>query len=256
MKNIALTDHENIDGIPEAVKAGKKVGVRLVSAGSAEFGAHYEGKTEHILGYFMDLESPELNSYLDFHKKRKITNVRKAADFLREYGFKISVGEILSLSRGAVEDFHLWAAVSENPANLPILEKWEVENSKQFYQTFLRENSITTRKKKLPLKKMIEIIKKADGIAVWAHPLWKEDEIPEIKRKAEIFYKLGLDGIETCYSRHSMEKTLALHEIAGELLMFETIGSDFHSFKRKGEERRMGGVLTYGLELYLPYKLF
>ena len=253
LKYIALTDHETTDGIPEAIVMGKKLGVRIITDCSAEFAvAGYNKKTEHILGYGMDPENQRLNSFLISRGKSKIAYAKRAIGNLKTLGFEISLEEVLSLSHGTIEDFHLWTAIFQNPENLPVLEQWQIETPKQFNLKFLKSGSTNGAKTKPTIKRLIKIIHKAGGIAIWAHPFWKREKIWKIQEKAVLFREYGLDGIEVCYSRHDQKKAFVLHKIAQESSMLETIGSDFHAFNRKGENRRIGKVLTYGLRLNLP----
>ncbi len=257
LKYIALTDHETTDGIPEAITAAKKLDVRIITDCSAEFATvGYNGKTEHILGYGMDPESQKLNSFLISRGKSKIAFAKKAIENLKTLGFEISLEEVLSLSHGTIEDFHLWTAIFQNPENIGVLERWQIETPKQFNLKFLKSGLTSGAKTKPSIKKLIKIIHKAGGVAIWAHPFWKRDKIRKIQKKAVLFYNYGLDGIEVCYSRHSKEQALALHRIADKFSMFETIGSDFHAFNREGENRRMGKVQIYGIALNLPNLLF
>jgi predicted metal-dependent phosphoesterase TrpH len=253
LKYIALTDHETTDGIPEAIVMGKKLGVRIITDCSAEFAVvGYNGKTEHILGYGMDAENRRLNSFLAFRGKSKIAFAKKAIENLKTFGFEISLEDVLFLSHGTIEDFHLWTAIFLNPENLPVLEQWQIENPKQFNLKFLKSGSTNGAKTKPTIKRLIKIIHKAGGIAIWAHPFWKRDNIRRIEEKAVLFHNYGLDGIEVCYSRHSKKQALFLHRIAQEFSMLETIGSDFHAFNRKGENRRIGKVEIHGIALNLP----
>ena len=256
LEYIALTDHETTDGILEAIAAAEKLGIHLITDCSAEFAVvGYNGKTEHILGYGMDPENQRLNSFIASRGKSKIAYAKRAIENLKTLGFEISLEQVLFLSHGTIEDFHLWTAIFQNPENLQVLERWRVKTTKQFNLKFLKSDSTNGAKTKPTIKKLIKIIHKAGGIAIWAHPFWKREKIWKIQEKAVLFSEYGLDGIEVCYSKHNQERAFVLHRIAQELSMFETIGSDFHSFSREGENRRMGKVQIYGLCLNLPYKL-
>lgn len=253
LEYIALTDHDNIQGITEAIAAAQKTGIQIVLPSSAEFTAEYNGKTEHILGYGLDSENQQLNSFLRSVKKAKINHAKQKVEMLKKFGFEISLGESLSLVRGTIEDFHLWQVISQNPRNSFTLRQLNVENPKQFYEKILKGSFSRLKREKPQVRTIIKIIQAAEGIAIWAHPFWKRNKPSEIQEKTIIFKEFGLDGIEVCYSRHSREHTLALHKIAKDLLMIETIGSDFHAFARKSDERKIGEIQTYNLKLNLPF---
>lgn len=59
---LAITDHDNVDGLDEAIEIGKEVGVEIVPG--VELSSDYKGREVHILGYFFDYKNPELLRYL------------------------------------------------------------------------------------------------------------------------------------------------------------------------------------------------
>ena len=54
---IAITDHDTIDGIAEAIEAGEKLGITVVPG--VEISTVAEGIDIHILGYYTDWQNPQ-----------------------------------------------------------------------------------------------------------------------------------------------------------------------------------------------------
>ncbi len=59
---IALTDHDTLGGVPEAVAAGQRLGVRVVAG--CEFSAAAPWGEMHVLGYYLPEQSAELEAFL------------------------------------------------------------------------------------------------------------------------------------------------------------------------------------------------
>ncbi len=68
---ISVTDHDNVDGIDEAIEAGKEIGVEVIPG--VELSSEHKGREVHILGYFIDYKNNELLEHLtSFRVNRKI----------------------------------------------------------------------------------------------------------------------------------------------------------------------------------------
>ena len=92
---IALSDHDTVDGVREAVAEGEKIGVEVIPA--IEFSVISKTET-HILGYFIDIDSPllsdALKSIIDTRRERNEITCRK----LNELGFDVTMDEALALA--------------------------------------------------------------------------------------------------------------------------------------------------------------
>ena len=259
LEMIALTDHETVEGLPEAIEEGGKVGVKVIPG--IEFSvSDYEGKEQHILGYFIDYKSDLLREFLEFWEKTKIQQIKGMLDKLHGLGFEIEFKEVALQSKGHINRPHIAYAVfaSENPKNSAVLKQFGVETPGSFFGKFLREDSpisVYISRERPQAKEVIGLIKQLNGIAVWTHPLWMQGTPAKILEKARIFQQFGLEGIEVCYSRHfhSEEKALSLREIAQELGLYETAGSDFHAFDMN-IYNKIADFDTFGLELKLHPK--
>ncbi len=248
---VAITDHDTTKGTSEAIRAAKKCGIKILLPANAEFTSVYQNKTEHILGYHLNLENKRLNEYFTLQEKRVKDYVKRVVNELTQFGFEISLAQILNCSHGMIGDFHIYQAVSQNTKkqknskNAHILKKNKIKTSKSFNKIFLK-GMIRFEKEKLSSKDIIKIILGSGGYAVLAHPFWKKDTtIYNIQGKIEYLQKMGLNGLEVFYPRHSQAQTLKLYKIAEELDLYKTIGSDFH---RPGEFRKIGYIHTYGLK--------
>lgn len=254
---IALTDHENIGGIPEAVEAGKEFGLKVKVIPGIEFSVtDHEGKEQHLLGLFIDYKSQELKAFLAIWAKTKVQQIQAMLKNLKEKGFKIEFEDVAAQSRGSLNRSHIGYAIFERKENSALLDTLDVKIMRDFFVKILSEDvagSAYVPRQRPPIKEVIGLIEEIGGTSVWAHPFWKKQDISEIQEKCLVFQRLGLEAIEVCYNSlySSRESVLSLHQIAQKLGLYETTGSDFHSF---GMHRfnKLGDLETFGLELRLP----
>ena len=94
---LALTDHDALDGIPQAAEAARKLGLELIPG--IELGAR-EYRNLHILGYGFSPESPELLSFCAEMQAGREWQKRRIHSFLREKGIEIDLGEVEELAGG------------------------------------------------------------------------------------------------------------------------------------------------------------
>lgn len=259
---ISLTDHENVGGVPEAVKAGEGLGIKIIPG--IELAAGYQGKEYHILGYFIDYQNPKLKEFLDKWRETKIVQIKKIVRKLQEFGFKISFEEVMAQVKGAIDRPHVSQVIFQNSEeNLPVLKRYlkpqEAAERNIFFRKFLLEKppgeGLAYAKRKLPeIREVIFLIQELGGLAFLAHPLWKNKNISKAREKTLIFQKFGLDGLEMGYPFHTKEQTLVLHQIAQDFSMYESAGSDFHG--EGNIVRQIGNFQTFGIKINFPFTIY
>ena len=212
----SITDHDTIDG----VKAIKHIphGVQFITG--VEISAEFP-KTLHILGYGFDPDNQELNDSLDelqaFRKNRNAQMIEK----MKEIGFEITMDELI---REAGSDL----VGRPHFANL-FLNKGYCKSYQEAFDKYLKKGApLYMNKKRLAPDKAIELIHKAGGIAVMAHPYQTKLEGEALKGLVEQLVSCGLDGIEVYYSQHTLEQVDDYQKIALKYNLMATAGSDFH----------------------------
>ena len=212
----SITDHDTIDGVKTVkhIPQGAKfiTGVEI----SAEF-----PKTLHILGYGFDLHHQALNRALDelqaFRKHRNSLMLEK----MKEMGFEIKMDELI---REAGSDL----VGRPHFANL-FLRKGYVDSYQEAFDKYLKKGApLYMNKKRLDPDKAIDLIHKAGGIAVMAHPYQTKLEGESLERLVEKLVSYGLDGIEVYYSQHTLEQVDEYKKFAVKYNLIVTAGSDFH----------------------------
>jgi predicted metal-dependent phosphoesterase TrpH len=267
---LALSDHDTVSGVSEAVLAGERVGVRVipaveisaVDAGAGGVGSR-DGRELHILGYLIDHTDPAFEHTLaDFLADRERRTLRMAAG-LREAGFELD-GQQLSTRIAAGQPIgrpHLAEAVLGAPANAERLKDEEIDDIGSLIRGYLIEGRPAFRLRETPtVAEAVEAIHGAGGLAVWAHPFWDISDPDEVLATVERFRMLAvdeaedssadtvsIDGVEAFYITHTQEQTGLLVERCATHGLLTTGSADFHGPDNRLFSRFLA-FETYGFE--------
>ncbi len=242
LKAIALTDHNNVDGLPRFVSAAENAGIEAISG--VEFSTDYNGTELHILMLGVKIEHYEkIRLVLQDFQRRKEQSNRDLIEKLNHIGIKLSYDD---LCKKTVSGFVNRAVIATE-----LMEKGYVSSVNDGFRKYLSEKSgLFVPPKRMDAFCMISFIKKLGGIAILAHPFLNLNEaglrgfLPEA-------IKSGLDAIETIYSEYDAETTKAAKRIAEEFGVLQSGGSDFHG-QAKPE-------ITLGIghgDLFVPYSFW
>jgi predicted metal-dependent phosphoesterase TrpH len=249
---LALSDHDTVSGVSEALAAGERVGIRVVPAveiSAVDDGAPV-GRELHILGYGIDHEGPLLTERLaEFLADREQRTLRMAAA-LRELGFELDEEELKArVAAGQpIGRPHLAEAVLRAPGNAERLKAEQIDDIGSLIRAYLIEGKPAFRLRETPtVAQAVEAIHEAGGVAIWAHPFWDVSEAGEVSETIDRFRAFGIDGVEAFYVTHTQEQTELLARRCAELDMLSTGSADFH-----GPENRLFSRFlafeTYGLQ--------
>jgi 3',5'-nucleoside bisphosphate phosphatase len=227
---LALSDHDNVDGVDEARAAARELGLRLVSA--VEISAIDRGYSDlHILGYLIDDADAVLRERLVSWRADRERRGEAMAQALRELGFDLDeealrrrIAHGKSLGRP-----HLAQAVVSQPANAARLAEEGRTDASAFLEAYLIEGRPAFRSRERPtVPESIAAIHEAGGVAVWAHPFWDFADPQIVLDAIDRFRAWGLDGVECFYTTHSREQAELLADRCAGLELLSTGSSDFH----------------------------
>lgn len=216
---IALSDHDTVAGIAEAVDEGKRIGVEVIPA--IELSA--QSKTEtHILGYFIDPDNAELKKTLEYAKEvreqRKVDIIEK----LREHGFDITMDEVRAIAGSDV-------LCRAHIAKL-MVQKGYVSSVKEAFALWLSSECIAhSSRQALTDSQAVRLIKGAGGLAFVAHLNQTKRTLDDLEEFLTQLKVDGLDGIEGIYTEYTPEQTEAYGALADKLGLIKSGGSDFHA---------------------------
>lgn len=214
---ISITDHDSIKGAVIASELNNKNGVEIITG--VELSADYNGREIHILGYFIDLSSPALQSHVDLIKKLRKNRIEQTLVKLREIGLKMNSDDLF-------ERYIDSCSLGRPHIANEMLKNGYVGNLREAYDKYLGDNKPAfVKKENLDFRIIIDLIKKAKGLAVLAHPgkYLRRTGIDEI-------IKEGIDGIEIYHPSHKYADEEHFRKICTELGLAGTGGSDFHGF--------------------------
>jgi predicted metal-dependent phosphoesterase TrpH len=236
---LALTDHDTVDGVEEALAAGTAHGVTIVPATeiSATHGRHED---LHVLGYGIDHRDPQLAERLRAARQDRELRAERMGTLLRELGFELAPAE-LDARRAAGRPIgrpHLAQAALAHPANAPRLREERIDDVSSFIPAYLIPGAPAYLPRTFPaVGEAFGWIHDAGGVAVWAHPFWDLDADAEVLASIDAFRMQGLDGVECFYPTHDAEQTRLLAGRCAELGLLRTGSSDFH-----GPQHRLFGA--------------
>jgi 3',5'-nucleoside bisphosphate phosphatase len=249
---LALSDHDTVSGVTEAIDAGQRHGVRIVPA--VEISAVDEDSSVprelHILGYGIDHTGAVLSERLaEFLADREQRTLRMA-DGLRQAGLELDEEQINTrVADGQpIGRPHLAEAVLSAPANAQRLQDEGIDDIGSLIRGYLIEGRPAFRLRQTPtVAQAVHAIHDAGGVAIWAHPFWDIEDPDEVLATIDRFQALGMDGVEAFYITHTEEQTRLVAQRCEDLGLLTTGSADFH-----GPENRLFSRFlafdTFGLE--------
>jgi predicted metal-dependent phosphoesterase TrpH len=249
---LALSDHDTISGVSEAIAAGERAGVRVVAAVeiSAVDATSSVARELHILGYGIDHTGRVMTARLaDFLADREKRTLRMR-DALREVGFDLDEAEIeRRIAEGKpIGRPHLAGAVLRAQANAERLRDEDIDDVGSLIRGYLIEGKPAFRLRETPtVAEAVQAIHDAGGVAIWAHPFWDISDPDEVLSSIERFVALGIDGVEAFYITHTREQTELLAARCAELNLLTTGSADFHGPENRQFSKFMA-FDTFGIE--------
>ena len=227
---LAITDHDTVDGIPEALTAGRDVGIEIIPG--IEISSRWRGVEAHILGYFIDWMAPSLQERLAVYRASRHVRNPRIVKKLNELGIAITYEEVAALAGPA--------SVGRPHIARVLMNKNYVTSAKEAFDRYLADGAAAYVPRDLPdPAEAIALIHAAGGVPVLAHPSWL-DRSEGIVALCKELKGVGLAGIEVHYSTHRPEQTSHYLNLAKQLDLLVTGGSDFHGVTKPDIEVGLG----------------
>lgn len=255
---LALTDHDTVDGVDDALAAGAEHRVAVVPA--IELSSVDGAREElHVLGYGIDHHADAFADALVELRVDRENRVLAMAKRLRGAGFVLDDRELEARRRAGrpLGRPHLAKAVLGNPDNQQRLAAAGIGGTGDLFSKHLVPGAESYVPRSKPtVAEAIDLIHQAGGVAVWAHPFWDIDSADEVELTLRRFVDLGLDGVEAFYPTHDASQVGLLYAVAHSLELLITGSSDFHSpgheifssfgtFDLYGHAPRLGPIASY-----------
>ncbi len=216
---IALTDHDSTRGLPRFLEAARGTTVRALPG--VEISADFEGGTMHMLGYFIRHDDPKLNEGLEWIRNGRELRNAEILRKLNELGCDLTWDEVKSY---AGED-----VVGRPHFAQAMIAKGFIKEKDEAFDRYLGRGkpAYAERLRYTPVASA-QLIRDAGGVAVLAHPFTLNLGMTALRALLVELKSAGLDGIEVYYSEHNSDLQRQYHQLAKELNLVATGGSDFH----------------------------
>ena len=232
---LAITDHDTMDGVDEAMAVAAEYGVEVIPG--LEVSVTQEKKPLHILGYYLDAADAKLASALGVLQEARDERNTKIILKLQSLGIAATVEELKEISgHGQTGRPHV--------AKL-LMNHGMVRSMPQAFDEYLKKDA----KAYVPrfaysAEEAIAFITGAGGLAVLAHPIQVDKTLTSLSTLLPVLKNYGLEGIETYYPTQKKKMRKRIRKFAEENDLILTGGSDYHGDIRPGT-RLAGGNNVY-----------
>lgn len=216
---LAVTDHDTIAGLPQALAEGERAGVEIIPG--IEISCLYGMAELHILGYFISPDDPHLApALIQYQASREERNPR-IVQRLQDLGCDVTYAEIKAAAGSAT--------VGRPHIAQALVRKGYVASIAEAFDRYLADGAPAYIPRLLPSPaEAIGLIRKTGGIPVLAHPAYTSRLKEPFEQVCATLKGFGLLGIEALYSSHSRQQTDRYRSISQNQGLLVTGGSDFH----------------------------
>ena len=225
---MALTDHDEIDGIKALRTAQEQLdpekNIKIING--CEFSADYKDKSIHILGYRFDETNKELRDFIEYFKSKREERIDEIIRRCNNAGYFISKDELL-------KKFPKTQAYGRPHIGQLLIDGGYAKDINDVFKDILRKDSpCYVPKVKIEVPYIIDIIHKAGGLAVMAHPKLVTSDEYVVEMLAYDF-----DGMEVYHTKHNDDDVKRYKALAKEHNLFITGGSDYHGIPGKAPDQ-------------------
>ena len=214
---ISVADHDTVSGCAEAMAEGQALGVEVVPG--VEFSSRY-GRTIHILGYFLNTESPALTRVLDWIVAERDQRNEKMAALMAADGIPVDYAEMKE---------RFGPVIGRPNFGQLLVTLGYAESVQDAFDRYIEKGQpYYLPRKMLSSERSVEVIREAGGVPVLAHPFQYRLEEPALRQLIEHCMDHGLLGLECRYSLYDEQQSQYLLSLAREYSLAPTGGSDFH----------------------------
>jgi len=231
---ISITDHDTVAGVDEAISVGSELGVEVVPG--IEIGSYFQGRSIHVLGYFID---PENEALVEFIRSKRSARHARAAEMVRRLGadgLPITMDEVLKVAQGGtLGRVHIARLLAKNGVVPSVTEGFNryLKRGTPYYVPMLKPSPFEA----------VAVIREAGGIASLAHPVFIREhllqEILPLLSKAGLGAIEALCGFDAEYGLSVEEHLLTCSMMGGVATDYQLArsgGSDFHGLSVKPQE--------------------
>lgn len=256
----ALTDHDTVDGLDEAINYANELSQKLRTAQGIdtpfipeiipgiEFSTEYEGRDVHIVGLAIDYKNREFVAHLQNFVDSRTARNQKMCALLQGAGIDITYEKLLAEFPGAVITRAHYAKY--------LLNHGYIKNLKEAFERYVGDHCpyFVPREKVSP-EQAVELILQVGGIPILAHPILYRMSDRRLEELVARLKAVGLIGIEAVYSTYSAGEERQIRALAKKYHLLISGGSDFHGSNKPDIDLGVGyGKLAIHDEVWAQLK--
>jgi len=234
---LAITDHDNMDAYRSLIDGGYNGSLQIIPG--VEISCYDFGREVHILAYFLDHTSPDVQEYEKFYREDRLRRANEMVHNLNACRVNISIQEVLDEAKGATIGRPHVASI--------LVRKHVVSTIQQAFDVYLDVGKPGyAAKTPFPIAKAVEMVHRAGGLLSVAHP----GRFFTNPATCLELIETGIDAIEVYHPSHWHVTREFYRVLCNQHQLLSTGGSDFHG-SRDYDEQNFGtfGVTEYALKL-------
>lgn len=219
LTTVALTDHDNLDGIVEARAAAASVGIGFIAG--TELSVEWDTGAMHMLVYFLEPEPGPLQDKLAWLQESRANRNRRIAQRLQDLGIDITYEEVLQQAGGTGVGRPHFAAL--------LIEKGHVATFNEAFDVYLAQGRKAYEPRaRLAASEAIALARASGAVPVIAHPHTLGVSESDYSTAFSHLTAEGLGGIEAHYAEYPQDLRDHLATVCADLGIVATGGSDYH----------------------------
>lgn len=217
---LALTDHDELDGLSEARREALKLGVYFVNG--VEVSVSWEATTIHIVGLGFNPNDAVLKQGLESIRQERIRRAKKIAEKLEKCGIP-NVWQEVTEEAG-------FESVTRTHFARYLVDNGHAKDMQQAFKRWLgRKGKAFVSGHWVTLSEALQWIHNAGGVSVIAHPIRYKMTNAKMEKLIKEFKQHGGTGIEVVASRYTVQDKAYVASLARRYDLLASVGSDFHS---------------------------
>jgi predicted metal-dependent phosphoesterase TrpH len=222
LTGLSLTDHDTVAGVEEAREEAARLGLEFLVG--AELSANEPGRSVHVLAYGFDPEYPELIEFFERFRRDRLRRAEAMVRRLNENGVSLGMESVMREATGGLPTrAHLGRAL--------VAENLVPDIHSAFRLWLARDRPAFVEKTPSPPPTVFDLIHRAGGVAVLAHPGRDYSEAD-----LDAYVAAGLDGIEILHAANGPSVRASLGRVVRRHGLLRSGGSDWHGPGAGGSE--------------------
>lgn len=230
---VALTDHDTLSGLGEAVAAGEKHGVAVIRG--CELSSFSPYGEVHIIGLWLPPDPKGLEDALGRFRSARAARNREMTDRFRRAGYDVSYAELLAEAGGE--------SVGRPHMARLLVRKGICLSTREAFAKFLGDGKAMHVPRPLPMpEEALALLQREHATTVLAHPMLLKAPPSELEALVKNLADNGLDAIEVFHANHDAAAVRQAGILAVRYGLAASGGSDYHGWVRP--EARLGRIPT------------